>query len=138
MEKQFDIKIDERTCKFSSYSKVLENLPEFKQFKREITINSLLFEGKRIQFDVSEIIGLNTSIFGTTGEPDISHISIRRLSFKVKEMMFIIKDEFVEKLSVIIETLDNEEGKTLESLFNNGFHLSLRFKNSFYLENSEN
>ena len=137
MEKQFDIKIDNTTCKFSSYSKVLENLPEFKQFKREITLNNLLYEGKKIQFDVSEIVGINSSIFGSTGEPDTINISLRSLSFKVKEMVFIIQDEFVEKLSVTIETLENQEGRILEGLLENGFHLSLRFKNSFYLENSE-
>lgn len=136
MEKQFDIKINPITCKFSSYFKMLENLPEFIQFKREITLNSLLFEGKKIQFDIDDIVGINASIFGTTGEPD-SIVSIKK-SFKVKGMIFIIKDDLVEKLSVTIETLENEEGKILENLFNNGFHLSLRFKDSFYLENSEN
>lgn len=135
MEKQFVIKTENNM--FSSYFPVLEKLPEFKQFKREITLNNLLLEGKKIQFDIKDIRG-NSSMFGTTGEPDTTTISVRNLSFKVKEMVFIIKDEFVESLSVTIETLENEEGKILENLFNNGFHLSLRFKNSFYLENSQN
>jgi len=133
MEKQFVIKTENNM--FSSYFPVLEKLPEFKQFKREITLNNLLLEGKKIQFDVKDMVGISSfKIFGTTGEPDTTIISVRKLSFKVKEMVFIIKDEFVESLSVTIETLENEEGKILENLFNNGFHLSLRFKNSFYLD----
>lgn len=137
MEKQFEIKIDDITNKFSSYFPILERLPEFTQFRREVTLNTILLEGKKIQFDVKDIVGINSSIFGTTGEPG-TIISVPNLSFKIKEMVFIIKDEFVEKLSVTIETLESQEGRILEGLLENGFHLSLRFKKSFYLENSEN
>lgn len=137
MEKQFEVKIDGTNDKFSHYLHILEKLPEFKQFKREITLNTILLEGKKIQFDVKDIKG-NSSIFGTTGEPEHRTTHIKNKSFKIKEMMFIIKDESVEKLSITLETLENENGKMLEALINQEFQLSLRIKHSFYLENSPN
>jgi hypothetical protein len=135
MEKKFDVKISDTNRLFSSYFHILENLPKFTQFKRDITLNTLLLEGKKIQFDVTDMFG-KSSIFGTTDNPEqiVSLASnVCEYSFKVKDMIFIIKDKFVENLLITIEPLKNENGKILEHLLLEGIDLSLKFDKYFYL-----
>lgn len=128
MESTFDIELDEISSKFSSFYKILERLPEFTQFRREIKLNTLL-SNTRLQFDVDDInMGYGTSaLYGKMGLPDPeTHLS--DISFKVSSMSFIIKGDIINKLSITINTLDNENGTVLSNILLNDIIVLLKIK----------
>lgn len=123
MEKKFELQLDDISSKFSSFYTILERLPEFSSFKRDIRINNILDSSKRTQFDILEIKG--NPLYGTTGQPN--HIlGLSTVSFKVKSMTFIIKNEIVEGLSITIETMETKNGEIIEGILNNDIDVQLK------------
>ncbi len=140
MEKKFELQLDDISSKFSSFYTILERMPEFNSFKRDILINNILDSSKRTQFDITEVKG--NPLYGTTGQPD-RFAANSTVSFKVKSMTFIIKNDIVEKLSIIIETMETLNGEIIENIINSDIELQLKISyingmispyGGFYLE----
>jgi hypothetical protein len=51
---EYDVVL-ENDVELNHYDRLLTKFPQWKQYKREIKLNVLLNEGKRIGFDVTEI-----------------------------------------------------------------------------------
>ena len=110
--------------KFSSFHSILEKLPEFKQFLREIKLNTLL-EGKKVQFDIEEIrsgtrySGKYITNFETESLLSISTIS-SSYDFKIDSLSFIIENDNIvsikSKISILTESLSDliEQGLKIE------------------------
>lgn len=99
---EFIVNLNVENNKFSMYHKLLDKLPEFKQFQREIKINSIL-EGKKIQFDISEIVGYRPiSCFDTQG-----------VGYQIGSMSFIIKDDIIEKLLIDVSFTKSNVSKVV-------------------------
>lgn len=111
--------------KFSSFHSILEKLPEFKQFLREIKLNTIL-DGKKIQFDINEIVIMDSHFFGkyiNAFDPesllDMSSIS-RNSDFRVESLSFIIEGDNVisvkSKIVIIGDMIEHliEEGLKVE------------------------
>ena len=58
----------------NNYDRLLTKFPQWIQYKREIKLNVLLNEGKRIGFDVTEISKINSPVYGSLGKPEYSDI----------------------------------------------------------------
>jgi hypothetical protein len=142
MNFQFDVKLDEISSKFSSYLPFIEKVGNnYKQYLRDIKLNTLL-ENKKVQFDIESI----RQVYGCIGRPSehpIAVLYIPESAFSVKSVHFIIKDDEVIKLTVSIDTLDNDRGKNVEklmSLENVDISMCLYHKdgvidkNSFYID----
>jgi hypothetical protein len=108
------------------YDRLLKKFPQWKQYKREIKLNILLNEGKRIVFDVTEISKINSPIYGSLGKPKDFDISLKRISFFVRSMSFIIKGNKVDGLKVRLKVLDNTPGKELLSILDSGCVLEVK------------
>lgn len=125
MEKQFEIELDEISNKFSSFYTMLERLPEFIKFKREIKLNTVLYDNKKIQFDIENTKG-SATLFGTTGITQNNLTGLNEISFKIKSMSFIIKNDSVEKLLITIDSLETENGRIVENIMSSNLSLSLK------------
>jgi len=109
------------------YDRLLKKFPQWTQSKREIKLNLLLNEGKRIGFDVTEISKINTPIYGSLGRPkDCDIISLKTISFFVRSMSFIIRDNKVDELKIGLKILDNTSGKELSSILDDGIPLKVK------------
>jgi len=107
------------------YDRLLKEFKQWKQYKREIKLNTLLNEGKRIGFDVTEISKINT-MYGSLGKPEDFDFSLKKLSFHVKSMHFIIKNNKVDELKIGLKVLDNPPGKELLLLLESGCNLEIK------------
>ena len=108
------------------YDRLLKKFSQWKQYKREIKLNTLLNEGKRIGFDVTEISNINTPIYGSLGKPEDFDISLKRISFFVISMSFIISGNKVDGLKIGLKVLENPSGKELLSILNSGCVLDVK------------
>jgi hypothetical protein len=117
--------IRDESIKFSSFHPILERLPEFKQFLREIKLNTLL-EGKKVQFDIDEIKSttqyMGKYIVNTDTESllDISSLS-SSYDLRIDSMSFIIENDNVVSIKSKISILSHE----LLHLINNGLKVEL-------------
>jgi len=138
---EYDV-ILENDVELTHYDRLLAKFPQWTQYKREIKLNVLLNEGKRIGFDVTEISNINTPIYGSLGKPKDHDISLKSIAFFVRAMSFIIKDNKVDELKIEVKILDNTSGKELKCLLESNCpiiakQLRLPFDNSvtqFYFE----
>lgn len=141
MNLEFEVRLDDVSSKFSSYITLIEKLGNnYKQYLRDVKLNTLL-ENKKVQYDIESI----RQVYGCIDRPSefpVDVLFIPSSAFSVKSMSFIIKDDDVLKLTVIIDTLDNERGRIIEKLVekNIDIHLCLYHKdgvidrNSFYID----
>ena len=110
MTKKFELELDKVSKDFSSYFDILNMFPQFREFQREIKINTILTE-KRIQFDIEDV--KLVSIIGTIGK--IPYPRLNEYSFKIKSMSFILNNLMVERLELEITTLNDESEKIISS-----------------------
>lgn len=114
----FEVNIGD--IKLESYEKILSRFSDWKKYKREININQLLEEGKKIQFDI-EIIN-NTMAF---------HVSVKNSEYKyttsltINKLTFIILDNKVLKLEAELNLLDTQLGNIIKNLVESGLELKL-------------
>ena len=114
------------SIKLSNYEGILHLLPEWIQFNREIKLISLLEGSKKIQYDINDIIG--TKILGVLGADDNSVVSLDRVAFNVTSMSFIVKDDILLDLTIMIKILETPMGKDLKSLIGSDIQLNMKQK----------
>jgi hypothetical protein len=143
MEMILDLELDDISRQFSSYNYILNNLPNFKQYLREIKLNTILQENK-VQFDIDDITlyGKTGTNFENTGF-DLNYLGIPENSFIIKSLSFVLKNEIVVKLSLRISPMGTNSGVDLGNWMSNQIPLKLKmytisghFHGSFYIEKS--
>ena len=110
----------------NNYDRLLTKFPQWIQYKREIKLNVLLNEGKRIGFDVTEISKINSPVYGSLGKPEYSDILLKSISFFVRSMSFIITNNKVDELKIVLKVLDTPKGKELKNILESGCFLEVK------------
>ena len=122
--KSFNIELDNNTLE--QYEKLLSNFSNWKEYKREIKLNSIL-EDKKIEFtlDISGhahgVMYVNVLV---DDEDDFD--VLKKTSSSIKHMKFILKGNNVLELELTIKTMNTEWGKIIGNLIESGIDLELK------------
>ena len=122
--KSFNIELDNNTLE--QYEKLLSNFSNWKEYKREIKLNSIL-EDKKIEFtlDISGhahgVMYVNVLV---DGEDDFE--VLKKTSSTIKHMKFILKGNNVLELELTIKTMNTEWGKIIGNLIESGIDPELK------------
>ena len=122
--KSFNIELDNNTLE--QYEKLLSNFSNWKEYKREIKLNSIL-EDKKIEFtlDISGhahgVMYVNVLV---DDEDDFD--VLKKTSSSIKHMKFILKGNNVLELEITIKTMTTEWGKIIGNLIESGIDLELK------------
>lgn len=101
--------------KIEDYNKVLSAYKEWKSFYRDIKLNTIL-ESKRIQFDIGDIFIMGS----VTG-----NMSLKTIAFIVNEMVFIINNNNIDKLTISGKFTDTEYGTKLKKMYDTGIEFEI-------------
>lgn len=122
MKKTFEIELHD--SKIEDYEDILSRFSNWKKHKREINLNILLEEGKKIQFDVE--ISNNQSVFYVSVSNDFQYTtSLVNVCSVINKFVFIILNNQVINLRVDITFLDTKWGKEVKNLIESGLDLKL-------------
>ena len=122
--KSFNIELDNNTLE--QYEELLSNFSNWKEYKREIKLNSIL-EDKKIEFtlDISGhahgVMYVNVLV---DDEDDFD--VLKKTSSSIKHMKFILKGNNVLELEITIKTMTTEWGKIIGNLIESGIDLELK------------
>lgn len=127
MNKKFEIELD--NTKIDNYDEILSKFSNWKRYKREINLNQLLEEGKKIQFDVE-----------ITNKESVFYVGVREVEFEtptnkwlalvnvcsaVTKLTFIILNNKILKLEVELKFLTTNWGKIIKNIIESGLELKL-------------
>ena len=122
--KSFNIELDNNTLE--QYEKLLSSFSNWKEYKREIKLNSIL-EDKKIEFTL-DISGHANGVMYVNvlvdGEDDFE--VLKKASSAIKHIKFILKGNNVLELEITIETMNTEWGKIIGNLIESGIDLELK------------
>lgn len=128
IEDVYDYLLDvelEGDVKLSDYDMALSQYPDWKSFYREIKLNYLLEEGKRLQFtidNISKFVKLEEAEEGI--ESDLQY---KDICGAVSGLVFIINNDRIEKLTLKFVLLDkNDAGKIVKNLIENKIKFSIK------------
>jgi hypothetical protein len=126
MVKIFEIELDD--IEISSYEDILSRFSNWKKYKREINLNHLLEEGKKVQFEVE--IENNSSVFYVSTSDDSSNsflytTSLVNVCSVINKFTFIILNNKVIKLEVELKILTTRWGKTIKNILESDIDLKL-------------
>jgi len=122
--KSFNIELDNNTLE--QYEKLLSNFSNWKEYKREIKLNSIL-EDKRIEFTL-DISGHAHGVMyvNVVVDDEDDFDVLKKASSAIKFMKFILKGNNVLELEVTIKTMTTEWGKIIRDLIESGVELELK------------
>jgi len=122
--KSFNIELDNNTLE--QYEKLLSNFSNWKEYKREIKLNSIL-EDKKIEFTLDISGHANGVMYVNVLVDDEDDFEVlKKASSAIKHMKFILKGNNVLELEVTIRTLNTEWGKIIRDLIDSGIDLELK------------
>lgn len=122
MNKTFEIELDD--IEISSYEDILSRFSNWKKYKREINLNQLLEEGKKIQFDVE--IPNTQSVFYVSVSDDFQYTTaLVNVCSVISKFTFIILNNKVIKLEVELKILTTRWGKTIKNIIESDIDLKL-------------
>ena len=123
MEKLFEIEL--LNNKMDDYEDILSRFSNWKEYKREINLNQLLEEGKKIEFEVE--IPNNHSVLYVSVVDKGETIITRPVNVcsVIQKMTFIIQNNEVLKLSIEIKLLTTNWSKIITNLLESGIDLKL-------------
>jgi hypothetical protein len=111
--------------RIEDYEDILSRFSNWKKYKREINLNLLLEQGKKIQFDV-EIINNPMVFYVSVNEYQYSYTtSLTNVCSALNKLTFIILENKVLKLEVELKMLDTKWGKTIKNLAESEIELKL-------------
>ncbi len=122
--KSVNIELDNNTLE--QYEKLLSNFSNWKEYKREIKLNSIL-EDKKIEFtlDISGhahgVMYVNVLV---DDEDDFD--VLKKTSSSIKHMKFILRGNNVLELEITIKTMTTEWGKIIGDLIESEVELELK------------
>lgn len=117
---EFEVSLSENTL--DQYENLMSRYREWKDFKRDIRLTSLLEAGKKIQFDIESI-----SMMVPLGHEE-KIVSIQLSALEIKSMSFILKEDRVERLTMRCRTLETPMGKVVNTLMEASIPIELRQK----------
>jgi hypothetical protein len=122
--KSFNIKLDNNTLE--QYEKLLSNFSNWKEYKRDIKVNSIL-EDKKIEFtlDISAH-SLGVMYVNVVTDDNYDYDVLKKSSSAIKFMKFILKGNNVLELEITIKTMTTEWGKVIRDLIESGVELELK------------
>lgn len=122
MDRTFEIKLND--SKIGDYEEILSRFGNWKKYKREINLNQLLEEDKKIQFDVE--IPNNQSVFYVSVSNDFQYTTaLTNVCSVINKFTFIILNNKVIELRIDITFLDTKWGKEIQSILESGVELQL-------------
>lgn len=122
MIKTFEIELGD--IEISSYEYILSRFSNWKKYKREINLNQLLEDGKKIQFDVE--IENNQCVFYVSVSDDFKYTtSLVNVCSVITKFNFIILNNKVIKLEVELKILTTQWGKTIKNILESDIDLKL-------------
>lgn len=133
----FDFEVSLCNNTLDQYEDILSIYREWKSFKRDIRITSLLESGKRIQFDIESL-----SILVSIGCEDTAYL--KNSAIDIKSISFILKEDKVEKLTLKCRVLQTPMGKVVDGLMEACLPIEIRQNIidgkiiNFYIEASKN
>jgi hypothetical protein len=121
--KSFNIELDNNTLE--QYEKLLSSFSNWKEYKREIKLNSIL-EDKKIEFTL-DISGHAHGVMyvNVVVDDEDDFDVLKKASSAIKFMKFILKGNNVLELEVTIKTMTTEWGKIIRDLIESGVELEL-------------
>lgn len=123
MVKIFEVDLDD--VKIENYEKILSRFDNWKKYKREINLNQLLEEGKKIQFDI-EIKNNPMVFYISVSDHESTHTtSLTNACSVINKLTFIILDSKVLKLEAELKLLDTNWGKKIKNLVESEIDLKL-------------
>ena len=123
MNKKFEIELD--NTKIDNYDEILSKFSNWKRYKREINLNQLLEEGKKIQFDV-EITNKESVFYVGVSEVEFEPpLSLVNVCSAVTKLTFIILNNKILKLEVELKFLTTNCGKIIKNIIESGLELKL-------------
>jgi len=123
MKKLFEIEI--LNSKIDDYEDILSRFSNWKKYKREINLNQLLEEGKKIEFEVEIPNNHSVLYVSVIDKIDTGITSLVNVCSVIKKMTFIILNNEVLKLIVEINLLTTNWGKIITNLLESGIELKL-------------
>jgi len=122
--KSFNIELDNNTLE--QYEKLLSNFSNWKEYKREIKLNSIL-EDKKIEFTLDISGHAHGVMYVNVLVDDEDDFDIlKKTSSAIKHMKFILKGNNVLELEITIKTMTTEWGKIIRNLIESGVDLKLK------------
>ncbi len=124
IKKSFDINLDNNTLE--QYESLLSNFKDWKHYKREIKLNSLL-DNKKIEFKVDVSSHTSGALYiNVLVDGDNDFDLLRRASCSIESLKFIIKDSNILELRINLITLTTEWGKIIKELIESNINLELK------------
>jgi hypothetical protein len=122
--KSFNIELDNNTLE--QYEKLLSNFSNWKEYKREIKLNSIL-EDKKIEFTL-DISGHAHGVMyvNVVVDDEDDFDVLKKASSAIKHIKFILKGNNVLELEITIKTMNTEWGKIIGNLIESGIDLELK------------
>jgi hypothetical protein len=121
MIRTFEIELGD--IEISSYEDILSRFSNWKKYKREINLNQLLEDGKKIQFDVE--IENNQCVFYVSVSDDFKYTTLVNVCSVITKFNFIILNNKVIKLEVELKVLTTQWGKTIKNILESDIDLKL-------------
>jgi hypothetical protein len=122
--KSFNIELDNNTLE--QYEELLSNFNNWKEYKREIKLNSIL-EDKKIEFTLDISGHAHGVMYVNVLVDDEDDFDIlKKASSAIKHMKFILKGNNVLELEITIKTMTTEWGKIIRNLIESGVDLKLK------------
>ena len=124
IEDVYDYLLDvelEGDVKLSDYDMALSQYPDWKSFYREIKLNYLLEEGKRLQFTID-----NISKFVKLEDNIESELHYKDICGTVSGLIFIINNDKIEKLTLKFIALPTDAGEIVKNLIENKIEFSIK------------
>ena len=124
VRKSFNIELDNNTL--DQYEKLLSSFNNWKEYKREIKLNSIL-EDKKIEFTL-DISGHAHGVMyvNVVVDDEDDFDLLKKASSAIKFMKFILKGNNVLELEITIKTMTTEWGKIIRDLIESGVELELK------------
>jgi hypothetical protein len=122
MKRTFEIELN--NSKIEDYEDILSRFSNWKKYKREINLNILLEEGKKIQFDVE--IPNNQCVFYVSVSDDFKYTTaLVNVCSVINKFVFIILNNQIINLKIDVTFLDTNWGKKIKNLVESEIDLKL-------------
>jgi hypothetical protein len=124
MKKTFDIELSDN--RIEDYEEILSRFSNWIEYKREINLNQILEEGKKIEFQVE--IQNKQSVFyiSVLDEIESNIESFVNVCSVIQKMTFVILNNKILKLNVEISLLTTKWGKIITNLLGSNVDLQLQ------------
>jgi hypothetical protein len=122
MKKSFEVELP---GKIEDYEKLLSRYSNWKKYKREINLNQILEDGKKIEFEIEILNNHSVLYISLYNKNDVIDSLLRNACASITKMKFIILNNKVLNLTVYCSKLGTDSGKILENNINSDIDLKL-------------